>query len=168
MLGIRRTVLSTLALAAGSALALAAPSAASAAPNPKALPQYVIHFRAIVLPPSTTTGLQFHSTSCAIGPTSNPIVVTCQESGTIKFAATGGSGTATVSSALAGIDWKFSLVRSSASANTYRMVGSGTESVGTSPVRLPVRVTGTITVEPTPLPTITGTEDVTPLLPPAA
>ena len=47
--------------------------------------------------------------------------------------------------------------------NTYRMVGKGTESIGTSPVLRPVRVTGTLTVEPTPNPTIKGTEEVYPL-----
>lgn len=155
----RRSVLTALALTAGSALAVGSPAAADAAPKPTPVPQYIIDFSAIARP-ATPTGLQFHSTSCAIGPATNPIVVTCQESGTITFTSAGGSGRATVSSALAGINWKFTLVRSTATANTYRMSGRGTESMGASPVLRPVKVTGTLRVEPTPDPTIKGTEDV--------
>jgi len=167
MLATRRLLLTALALTAGSALAIGLPSAAGAAPNPTPVPQYIIQFSAIALP-ATPTGLQFHSTSCAIGPATHPIVVTCQETGTIKFSTTGGSGTASVSSALAGINWKFTLVRSDPTTNTYRMAGKGTESMGASPVLRPVKVTGTLTVEPTPDPTINGTEDVYPLPTPAA
>ena len=156
----RRLLLTAFALAAGSALGV--PSAAGAAPNPTPVPQYIIAFTATVLP-TTPTGLEFQSSSCAIGPATNPIVVTCKETGTIKFTATGGSGTASVSSVLAGINWKFTLVRSSAATNTYRMVGKGKESMGASPVLRPVKVTGKLTVEPTPNPTIKGTEDVYPL-----
>ena len=163
MLATRRLLLTALAFTAGSALALGLPSAAGAAPTPATVPQYIIQFSAIALP-ATPTGAQFHSTSCAIGPATNPIVVTCQETGTITFTATGGSGTASVSSALAGINWTFTLVRSSAAAtDTYQMVGKGKESMGTSPVLRPVKVTGTITVKPTPDPTINGTEDVYPV-----
>jgi hypothetical protein len=43
------------------------------------------------------------------------------------------------------------------------MAGKGTESLGASPVLRPVTVTGTLTVEPTPDPTIKGTEEVHPL-----
>jgi hypothetical protein len=80
----------------------------------------------------------------------------------------GGSGTASVSSVPAGINWKSTLVRSDPTTNAYRMVGKGTESMGASPVQRPVKVTGTLTVEPTPSPTIKGTEDVYPLPSPAA
>jgi hypothetical protein len=162
MLAARPLLLTALALAAGSALAIGLPSPAGAAPNPKPVPQYIIQFSAIALP-TTPTGLQFHSTSCAIGPAINPIVVTCQETGTIKFTTTGGSGTASVSSALAGIDWKFTLVRSDPTTNSYRMVGKGKESTGASPVLREVKVIGTLTVEPAPDPTINGTEDVYPV-----
>jgi hypothetical protein len=167
MLATRRLLLTALALTAGSALAIGLPSAAGAAPNPRPVPQYIIQFSAIALP-ATPTGLQFHSTRCAIGPATNPIAVTCRETGMIKFTTTGGSGRARVSSALAGINWKFTLVRSDPTTNTYRMVGKGTESMGASPVLRPVKVTGTLTVKPTPDPTINGTEDVYPLPTPAA
>ena len=96
MIAIRRSLLTALALTAGSALALGLPAAAGAAPNPTAVPQYIIHFTAIALPAATTTGLQFRSTSCAITPATNPIVATCKETGTIKFATAGGSGSAHV------------------------------------------------------------------------
>lgn len=158
----RRLLLTALAFAAGSALAIGLPSAAGAATNPAPVPQYIIYFTAIALP-ATPTGLQFHSTSCAIGPATNPIVITCQETGNIRFTTTGGSGTANVSSSLAGIDWKFSLVRSDLATNSYRMAGKGTESIGASPVLRPVKVTGRLTVEPTPDPTIKGTEEIYPL-----
>jgi len=160
-------LLTALALTAGSVLAIGLPSAAGAAPNPTPVPQYIIQFSAIALP-ATPTGLQFHSTSCTISPATNPISVTCQETGTIKFTNTGGGGTASVSSAPAGINWKFTLVRSDPTTNTYRMVGKGKESMGASPVLRSVKVTGTLTVEPTPDPTINGTEDVYPLPTPAA
>jgi hypothetical protein len=167
MLATRHLLLTALALTAGSALAIGLPSAAGAAPIPTPVPQFIIQFSAIALPASPI-GLQFHSTRCIIGPATHPIVVTCQETGTIKFTTTGGSGTATVSSALAGINWKFTLVRSDATTNRYRMVGKGTESMGATPVLRPVKVTGMLTVEPTPDPTINGTEDVYPLPTPAA
>jgi hypothetical protein len=158
-----RRLLSTaaLALTAGSALATGLPSGAGATTNAR-VPQYIIRFSAIVLP-ATPAWLRFHSTSCAIGPAVDPIVVTCQENGTIRFTAAGGSGTASVSSVLAGINWKFTLVRATPTTNTYRMVGRGTESRGASPVLLPVKVTGTLKVEPTPDPTIKGSESVYPL-----
>ncbi len=162
MLAIRRSLLTAMALTAGSALAFGLPSAATAAPNLKPVPQYVIDFSAIALP-AATPGLQFHSTRCVIGPATNPILVTCQEKGTIRFTAAGGSGAASVSSALAAINWKFTLVRTNVATNTYRMVGKGTESLGASIALRPVKVTGTLTVEPTPDPTITGIEDVFPL-----
>jgi hypothetical protein len=167
MLATRRVLLTTLALTAGSALGPGLPAAAGAAPNATPVPQYIIQFSAIALP-ATPTGLQFHSTSCVIGPATNPIVVTCKETGTITFTNTGGSGKASVSSVLAGIKWKFTLVRSSTTTSTYRMVGKGTESTGASPVLRPVKVTGTLTVIPTPGPTINGTEEVYPLPTPAA
>jgi len=167
MLGTRSFLLTALALTAVSALAIGLPSAADAAQKSTPVPQYIIRFSAIALP-ATPTGLQFHSTSCAIGPAINPIVVTCQETGTVKFVTAGGSGTAIVSSALAGINWKFTLVRSDPTSNAYRMVGKGTESMGASPVLQPVKVTGTLTVEPTPDPTVDGTEDVYPLPTPEA
>ncbi len=167
MHGTRSSLLAALALTAGSALAVGLPAAADAAPNPAPVPQYIIQFSAIALP-ATPTGLHFHSTSCAIGPAIDPIVVTCQETGTIKFTSAGGSGAASVSSALAGINWKFTLVRSNPTTNTYQMAGKGTESMGTSPVLRPVKVTGQLTVEPTPDPTINGTEDVYPLPTPTA
>ncbi len=163
----RRLLLTALPLTAASALAVGLPAAAGGTPVPPALPQYVIQFSAIGLP-AMPTGLQFHSTSCAIGPATNPIVVTCKETGTIKFTTTGGSGTGSVSSALAGINWTFTLTRSIAVTNTYMMVGYGTESMGATPVVRPVKVTGTLTVKPTPDPTIGGTEDVYLNLPPAA
>src|SRR5271156_6303181 len=103
MLATPRLLLTALALTAASALTIGLPSPAGAAPNPTPVPQYIIHFSAIALP-ATPTGLHFHSTSCAIGPAINPIVVTCQETGRIKFTTTGGSGRARVSSALAGIN----------------------------------------------------------------
>jgi hypothetical protein len=168
MIAIRRSLLTALALTAGSALALGLPAAAGAAPNPTALPQYIIHFTAIALPAATTTGLQFRSTSCAITPATNPIVATCKETGTIKFATAGGSGSASVSSPLAGINWRFTLVRSAATTDTYRMVGNGTESMGATPILRPVKVTGTLTVEPTSAQTIKGTENVYPKLRPTA
>ncbi len=162
----RRLLLTALPFTVASALAIG-PPAAGATPVPSQLPQYVIQFRAIGSP-ATPTGLQFHSTSCAIGPATNPIVVPCQEVATITFAATGGSGTASLSSALAGINWTFTLTRSSAATDTYRMVGHGTESMGATPVVRPVKVTGNLTVKATPDPTISGTEDVYLSLPPAA
>jgi hypothetical protein len=162
----RRLLLTALPFTAASALAFGLP-AAGAAPVPAPLPQYVVQFNAIGSP-ATPTGLQFHSTNCAIGPATNPIVVTCQETGTIKFTSTGGSGTASVSSALAGINWTFTLTRGSAVTDTYKMVGYGTESIGTTPVVRPVKVTGELNVKPTPDPTISGTEDVYLHLPPAA
>jgi hypothetical protein len=154
----RRLLLSALPFTATSALAVGLP-ATGATPLPPPLPQYVIHFSAIGLP-ATPIGLQFHSISCAIGLATDPIVVTCQETGTIRFTTTGGSGSASVSSALAGINWMFTLTRSNAVTNTYKMVGYGTESVGATPVVRPVKVTGKLTVKPTPDPTISGTEDV--------
>jgi hypothetical protein len=161
MMAMRHLASAALAVAAGSVM-VALPSAAGAAPSPAPVPQYVVQFSAIALPPSTG-GLEFHSTSCAIGPATNPIVVLCQERGAIKFTATGGSGTATVTSALSEINWKFTLYRTSASSTLYRMVGKGTESVGATPILRPVKVTGTLTVVPTPDPTFHGTEDVFPL-----
>lgn len=165
MPGTRRSLLTALPLTAASALAVGLP-AAGATPGPRLLPQYIIEFSAIGLPVAPT-GVQFHSTRCAIGPATNPIVVTCQETATIKFTATGGSGTANVSSALAGINWTFTLTRTSAVTNTYKMVGYGTESMGASPVLRPVKVTGKFTLKPTPGPTISGTEDVYPIRPAA-
>jgi hypothetical protein len=162
MLATRRLLLTALTLSAGPVLAVGLPSAAGATANPKPVPQYIIQFSAIAAP-TTTRGLQFHSTSCTIAPATNPIVVTCQETGVIKFTTAGGSGTASVSSALAGINWKFTLVRSDSTTNTYRMVGKGKESMGASPALRPVKVTGELTVEPTPDPTIKGTEDVYPV-----
>jgi len=156
----RHLASAALAIAAGSALA-ALPSAAGAAPAPA--PQYVVQFSAIALPPSTG-GLDFHSTSCAIGPATHPIVVPCHETGTIEFTASGGgSGTAMVTSALSSINWKFTLHRTSVSSTMYRMTGHGTESVGATPILRPVKVTGTLTVTPTPDPTFHGAEDVFPL-----
>lgn len=158
----RRFASAVLGLAAGSVLlCLPTGAGAAAASTPASVPQYIVHFDAIVAPPSTK-GLAFHSTRCDIGPATNPLVVKCHETGTIKFTTGGGSGTATVSSALAGIDWKFTLHRTSASSTTYQMTGKGTESSGASPVARPVKVTGTITVTPTPDPTFHGTEDVFP------
>jgi hypothetical protein len=167
MLATRRLFLTALALTAGSALAIGLPSAATAAPTVTQVPQYIIQFSAIALP-VTPSWLQFHSTRCAIGPSTNPIVVTCKETATIRFTNAGGSGTATVSSVLAGIHWKFTLVKANPITNVFRMVGRGTESIGSSPVLRPVRVTGTLTLEPTPDPTIKGSEDVYPLPTPAA
>lgn len=164
----RRLLLSTVALAAASAPALSLASPANAATGSAAVPQYIVNFTAIAGPPAPD-GLPFHSTACAIGPAIDPIVVTCQESGVISFTAAGGSGRASISSVLADINWTYTLTRSTASAaTTYRMVGTGTETVGTSPVLRPVRVTGTIMVKPTPDPTIHGTEDVYPRLTPAS
>jgi hypothetical protein len=158
----RRHVASALlALTAGSAL-VGLPVAAGAAPAAPH-PQYVVQFKAIEVPPATTTGTAFHSTSCAIGPAIDPIVVQCQESGTILFTATGGSGTATVSSPLGSISWTFKLHRSSAVGSSYLMTGKGTESIGTTPVARPVKVTGTIATTPTPIPTFQGTESIYPL-----
>jgi len=141
-------------------------TAAGAASTPAPVPQYIVQFSAVALPLSTN-GLSFHSTSCVIGPATNPIVVLCEETGTVKFTESGGSGTATVTSALAGIKWKFTLHRSSVSSTVYQMVGKGTETSGTSPIVRPVRVTGTLTVTPTPEPTLQGTENVFPLASPA-
>ena len=163
----RRLLLTALPLTAASALAVGLPAAAGGTPGQPALPQYVIQFSAIGLP-AMPTGLQFHSTSCAIGPATNPIAVTCKETGTIKLTTTGGSGTGSVSSALAGINWTFTLTRGSEVANTYMIFGYGTESMGATPVLRSVKVTGTLTVKPTPDPTIGGTEDVYLNLPPAA
>jgi len=158
----RRLLLSALALTAGSTAAVCLPSAVGAAPNPAPLPQYLVAFSASALP-ATTLELQFHSTRCAIGPATDPVVVTCDETGSISFTAAGGSGVATVSSALAGINWKFTLVRSGPTGSTYRMSGRGTESVGTSPVVRAVKVTGTLTVGHAAVPTISGTEEVYPV-----
>jgi len=157
----RHLASAALAIAAGSVM-VALPTAAGSAPAPAPVPQYIVQFSAIASPPSTG-GLEFHSTSCAIGPATNPIVVLCQERGTIKFTATGGSGTATVTSVLSSINWKFALYRTSVSSTVYRMVGKGTESVGTTPILRPVKVTGTLTLVPTPDPTFHGTENVFPL-----
>ena len=162
----RRLLLAALALAAGTTLALAAPATATVTPPPP-VPQFVISFTAIAQPPVSTAGLAFHSTACAIGPATHPIVVTCHESGHIVFSTVGGSGSASVSSALAGINWTFTLLRATATGTTYAMSGRGTESVGTTPILRPVRVTGRITVFPTPDPTIKGTEAVYPLPIPA-
>jgi hypothetical protein len=150
-----------LTLTAGSAI-VGLPNAAGAAPKPAPVPQYVVEFSAIAAPPSSTA-LDFHSTSCAIGPATNPIVVLCDETGTIKFTNTGGSGTATVTSALSSINWRFKLHRSSVSSTMYQMVGKGTESDGASPIVRLVRVSGTFTLTPTPDPTFQGTEEVFPL-----
>ncbi len=49
------------------------------------------------------------------------------------------------------------------SSTVYRMVGKGTEGVGTTPILRHVKVTGTITLVPTPDPTFHGTENVFPL-----
>ncbi|HXW81764.1 MAG TPA: hypothetical protein VEJ84_19825 [Acidimicrobiales bacterium] len=68
-----------------------------------------------------------------------------------------------MSSPLSDINWKFTLHRSSVSSTTYQMVGKGTETSGASPIVRPVKVTGTITVSPTPGPTLQGTEDIFPL-----
>ena len=155
----RHFVSVALALTAGSAIG-GLPAAASAAPA--AVPQYVVQFSAIASPPSAS-GLAFHSTSCAIGPATHPIVVLCKETGTIRFAASGGSGTATETSVLSTIHWKFTLHRTSVSSTVYQMVGKGTESSGATPILRPVKVTGTLTVSPTPDPTFRGTEDVFPL-----
>jgi len=159
----RHLASAALAITAGSVM-VALPSAAGSAPAPAPapVPQYIVQFSAIALPPSTG-GLMFHSTSCAIGPATHPIVVLCQETGTIQFTASGGSGTAKVTSALSSINWKFTLYRTSVSSTLYRMVGKGTESVGATPILRPVKVTGTLTVVPTPDPTFHGTEDVFPL-----
>ncbi len=138
------------------------PAAAGAAPIPAPVPQYVVQFSAIVLPPSAG-GLEFHSTSCGIGPATHPIMVLCKETGTIKFTASGGSGTATVTSVLSTINWKFTLHRTSVISTVYQMVGKGTESSGATPILRPVKVTGTLTVSPTADPTFRGTEDVFPL-----
>jgi hypothetical protein len=158
MMAIRHVASVALALTAGSAM-VALPSTAGAAPKSAPVPQYIVQFSAIVSPP-TTTGLEFHSTSCAIGPALNPILVLCQETGTIVFTASGGSGRASVTSAFGSINWKFKLHRTSVSSTAYRMTGKGTESMGATPVLLPVKVTGPITVVPTPDPTFHGTENV--------
>lgn len=163
----RRSLLTALPFTVASALAVGLPAVASATPVPRQLPQYVIQFSAIGSV-ATSSGLQFHSTSCAIGPATNPIVSNCQETGSVTFTTAGGSGTANVSSVFAGINWTFTLTRSSAVATSYKMVGYGTESVGASPVVRPVKVTGKLTVKPTPDPTISGTEDVYLNLPPGA
>lgn len=158
----RRFASAALGLVAGSVLLVLPTGVGSAsASTPTSVPQYIVHFSAIVTPPSTK-GAAFHSTSCDIGPATNPLVVRCHETGTIKFTTDGGSGTATVSSALTGIDWRFTLHRTSASSTTYQMTGKGTESSGASPVTRPVKITGTLTVTPTPDPTFHGTEDVFP------
>jgi len=161
MMTVRQSVSVALAIIGGSVI-VGLPSVAGAAPKPPPVPQYIVQFSAIALPPSTG-GLAFHSTSCAIGPATDPIVVQCQETGTVRFTASDGAGTAMVTSALSTIDWKFTLLRTSVASTVYRMVGKGTESVGTTPVLRRVKVTGMITVLPTPDPTIQGTEDVFPL-----
>jgi hypothetical protein len=161
MMTVRQSVSVALALIGGSVI-VGLPSAAGAAPKPPPVPQYVVQFSAIALPPSTG-GLDFHSTSCAIGPATDPIVVQCQETGAIRFTPGGGSGTAMVTSALSTIDWTFTLHRTSVASAVYRMVGKGTESVGATPVLRRVKVTGMLTVLPTPDPTMQGTEDVFPL-----
>lgn len=156
---LRRLVPLALALTTGSLVATL-PSPAGAVSTPA--PQYIVQFSATVLPPaSAATG--FHSTSCAIGPAIDPIVVRCQEDGTVRFTDTGGSGTATVTSVLSTIHWKFTLHRAAAVSTSYRMVGKGTETAGTSPVVRAVKVTGTVSVLPTPDPTFQGTEDIYPL-----
>jgi hypothetical protein len=160
-MAIRHVATAALALAAGSVM-VALPSTAGAAPAPAPVPQYIVQFSAIASPPATT-GLTFHSTSCAIGPATNPIVTVCQENGTITFLPSGGSGTATVTSVLSTIHWHFKLHRATATGTTYRMTGTGKETVGTTPVLRPVKVTGTLTVLPTPDPTLQGTEDIFPL-----
>jgi len=157
----RHLASAALVITAGSVM-VALPSAAGSAPAPAPVPQYIVQFSAIASPPSTG-GLAFHSTSCVIGPATDPIVVPCKETGTIQFTAGGGSGTAMVTSALSSISWKFTLHRISVSSTMYRMIGKGTESVGTTPILRPVKVTGTLTVTPTPDPTFHGTEDVFPL-----
>ncbi len=163
MMANRRVAAVALALTAGSVF-VALPTSAGATSKPAPVPQYIVQFSAIVSPPSTT-GLEFHSTSCAIGPAIDPIVVQCNESGTIKFTATGGSGTATVTSVMATINWKFTLHRTSVSSTAYQMVGKGTESEGATatPITRVVKVKGPITVVPTPDPTFHGTEDVYPV-----
>jgi hypothetical protein len=170
----RRPLLAALAFAAGLTLSLGFATVAGATITPVPVPQFIIHFTAISRPADPTTGLQFRSTSCAIGPATHPIVVPCQETGHIVFSSIGGSGSASLSSVLAGINWTFSLARASATtATTYAMSGTGTESTGTTPVRRPVRVTGQITVLPSPDPTlgpvVKGTENIYPLpFPPAS
>jgi len=158
-MAIRRIASAALAFTAGSAV-VCLTTAAGASPTPT--PQYIVQFSAVASAVSTN-GLVFHSTSCVIGPPTNPIVVQCQETGTVRFTASGGSGRATVSSPLSDINWKFTLHRSSVSSTTYQMVGKGTETSGASPIVRPVKVTGTITVSPTPGPTLQGTEDIFPL-----
>jgi len=161
----RRLISAALALAAGSVM-VALPSTAGATATPAKVPQYIVDFDAIALPVSTG-GLAFHSTSCAIGPALDPIVVQCNETGTIEFTAKGGSGTATVTSPLSTISWEFKLHRTSATSTVpistvYRMVGKGTESQGSTPIVRPVKVKGLITLVATPDPTFHGTEDVYP------
>jgi hypothetical protein len=161
-MAIRRIASAALALAAGSIIVcLTIPAGAASKSTPA--PQYIVQFSATELPPSTSGVATFHSTSCAIGPATNPIVVQCHETGTIRFTASGGSGTATVTSVMSDINWKFKLHRSSVSSMAYRMVGKGTETSGASPIVRPVKVTGTIAVSPTPEPTLQGTEDIFPL-----
>ncbi len=170
MFATRRPLLAALALTAGPilTLAMAVPAGAATTPPPPT-PQFVIHFSAVTQPPpDPTLGLAFHSTACVIGPPTHPLLVKCQENGHVVLSATGGSGSASLSSAFAGINWTFKLVRTStATTTTYLMSGKGTESTGASPVLRPVRVTGRITVIPTPDPTagptIRGTEAVYPL-----
>jgi hypothetical protein len=164
----RRPLLAVLAFAAGSTLALGLATPAGASISPPPVPQFIIHFTAYTQPPDPTLGLQFHSTTCTIGPATHPIVVTCKESGHIVFSTAGGSGSASVSSVLVGINWTFTLARATAiGATTYTMSGSGTESTGTTPVLRRVRVTGTIALIPTPDPTlgptIKGTENIYPV-----
>ncbi len=170
MLATRRPLLAALALAAGPilTLAVAVPAGAAAIPPPPT-PQFIIHFSALTQPPpDPTLGLGFRSIACVIGAPTHPLVVKCQENGHVVLSTTGGSGSASLSSVVAGVNWTFKLVRTTAaSTTTYLMSGNGTESTGTSPVLRPVRVTGRITVVPTPDPTlgptIRGTEAVYPL-----
>ncbi len=159
IMAMRRFASLALAIAGGSVI-VGLPSLAGATPTP--VPQYIVQFSASALPP-TASGLVFHSTSCSIGPATHPIVVLCKEAGTVKFTASGGSGTATVTSAMTTIDWKFTLHRNSASSTVYQMVGKGSETAGASPILRPVKVTGTLKVSPTPEPMFYGTEDVFPL-----
>ena len=160
----RNTLIITLALVAGSSLAIgfAAPAGAT---TPPPVPQYLIRFTAITTKaPDPTVGRLFRSTACVIGPATNPIAFNCQENGHIVLDSVGGLGTASLSSVIAGINWNFTLRRAVTGATTFVMNGSGTESQGASPVSRPVHVTGRITVIPTPDPTvgpiIKGTEAV--------
>jgi hypothetical protein len=171
MLAVRRSLVAALALAAGSALAAGVATSAGAT-TPPPVPQYLIRFEALGAP-GPVPGLTFHSTACVIGPATNPILVNCKESGHVVFSSVGGEGVASLSSVIAGIKWTFILIKSSAAGSTtYLMNGTGTESQGTTPIQRPVRVTGKITVIPTPAgvvgPLVKGTEAVYLLPVPAA